>query len=107
MIPMSSLWGLWRRDGRWTKTEVRHLPMDRSLLGSRPTILGLVDTLGGLHEAVNIAAELANIKGDISIVRPYRREKSPFLIFLGSSWGNLIRSVGSSFVGSAAHVSVQ
>ena len=37
--------------------------------------LGLVDTLGGLNEAVMIAADLAEIEGDPKIVRFYERKK--------------------------------
>ncbi|MDF1546017.1 MAG: signal peptide peptidase SppA [bacterium] len=37
--------------------------------------LGLVDTLGGLKEAVDLAGELADIKGLPALVRPYKKRK--------------------------------
>lgn len=37
--------------------------------------LGLVDTLGGLHEAVMLAAELAGLDGEPKVVRPFERKK--------------------------------
>ena len=36
---------------------------------------GLVDTLGGLYEAVGLAGELAGLTGEPKIVRPYERRK--------------------------------
>jgi protease-4 len=51
--------------------------------------LGLVDTLGGLNEAVTIAADLAKVEGKPDLVRPYRRKKVTFWDFLGGFLGSL------------------
>ncbi len=41
--------------------------------------LGLVDTLGGLNDAVKLAADLAEVKGKPRVVRPYIKKRlSPF-----------------------------
>lgn len=45
--------------------------------------LGLVDTLGGLNEALEIAAELAGIDGEPKPVRPYERKKISIFDLLG------------------------
>jgi protease-4 len=46
---------------------------------------GLVDTIGGLKEAIDLAAELAGIDGDPEVIRPYERKRS--------SWANLLGGV--------------
>jgi protease-4 len=46
--------------------------------------LGLVDTLGGLKEAIDLAAELAEIDGKPRVVRPYRRKKVSIFDLFGS-----------------------
>lgn len=52
--------------------------------GAQAYNLGLVDTLGGLKEAIDLAAELAEIDGEPKIVRPYRRKKVSIFDLLGS-----------------------
>jgi protease-4 len=51
--------------------------------------LGLVDTLGGLKEAVDLAADLAELEGEPRMVRPYRRERVTIFDLLG----NLLQNV--------------
>ena len=81
------------------EAEVRKFADGSIFTGHQALELGLVDTLGGLHEAVNIAAELGNVKGDINIVRPYRRETVSVFDLLGKFLGKFDSSVGSNFVG--------
>jgi protease-4 len=80
-------------------TEVKKFADGSVFTGRQALELGLVDSLGGLHEAVNIAAELGNIKGDINIVRPYRRETVSIFDLFGKFMGKFDASVGSSFDG--------
>ncbi len=61
--------------------------------------LGLVDTLGGLTEAIEIAAELAGLDGEPNVVRPYERKKLSPLDLLGGLFGWAASSVGSEFEG--------
>jgi protease-4 len=61
--------------------------------------LGLVDTLGGLTEAIEIAAELAGVEGKPTVVRPYERKKLSPLDLLGGLFGWAASSVGSQFDG--------
>ncbi|MDD3730800.1 MAG: signal peptide peptidase SppA [candidate division Zixibacteria bacterium] len=61
--------------------------------------LGLVDTLGGLKEAVDLAANLAEIKGEPRVVKPYRREKLSIFDLLGNILENLNKKVENSTVG--------
>lgn len=51
--------------------------------------LGLIDTLGGFKEAVELAAELAGIEGEPDIVRPYHRERKGFFDLIGYFFGDL------------------
>ena len=46
--------------------------------------LGLVDTLGGLNEAVLIAADLANIDGDPKVVRVQKRKELSIFDLMGN-----------------------
>lgn len=43
----------------------------------------LIDTLGGLKEAVDLAGELAGIEGSPKVVRPFKKKRVPFLDLLG------------------------
>jgi len=79
--------------------EVRKFADGSVFTGRQALELGLVDSLGGLHEAVNIAAELGKIKGDINIVRPYRRESVSIFDLLGNFMGKFDAAVGSNFDG--------
>ena len=57
--------------------------------GSQAYNLGLVDTLGGLYEAVELAAELAGIGPEPDIVRPRQRETSSIFDLLTSLRGGV------------------
>lgn len=46
--------------------------------------LGLVDTLGGLNEAVEIAADLAGLEGGPEVIRQYEKKKITLFDILGS-----------------------
>ncbi len=71
------------------KEEVYPLADGSIFTGLQAMNLGLVDTLGGLYEAVDLAADLAGVRGEPSVVRPYRREKVSIFDFLGSFLGDL------------------
>lgn len=66
-------------------SQVRSLADGRIFTGSQAKRLGLVDDLGGLQEAIRIAAKLADIKGEPEVIE-YR--SSSFLNYLKafSSW---------------------
>lgn len=62
--------------------------------------LGLVDTLGGLNEAVQIAAELADMDEEPKLVRSYKSEKITIFDLL-NKFSNLLdktveRNISSS-----------
>jgi protease-4 len=61
--------------------------------------LGLIDTLGGLHEAVNLAAELAEMTGEPKIVRPTRREKITIFDLLGQTLSKVNSAVDQKLAG--------
>ena len=69
--------------------DVKRLADGSIFTGLQAYNLGLVDTLGGLHEAVQIAAELADISGEPHITRPYRREKPRIWDLIGSLFGRI------------------
>ena len=63
-------------EGRGMEREDIYPLADGSIFtGHQAMNLGLVDTLGGLKEAVELAAKLADIEGEPKIVRPYKRRK--------------------------------
>jgi protease-4 len=54
---------------------------------------GLVDTIGGLKEAIDLAAELAGIEGDPEVVRPYERKRGAWSDLLGGVLGEMFGEV--------------
>ncbi|PWB68377.1 signal peptide peptidase SppA [candidate division GN15 bacterium] len=82
-----------------SEEEVRKFADGSVFTGRQALDLGLVDSLGGLHEAVQLAADLGNVKGDINIVRPYRRETVSIFDLLGKFMGKFDAAVGSNFDG--------
>ncbi len=60
---------------------------------------GLVDTLGGLEEAIQVAANLAGVQGEPTVLRPVRREKISVFDLLGKFMGNVDATVGDKFAG--------
>jgi protease-4 len=82
-----------------SEEEVKRFADGSVFTGRQAAGLGLVDSLGGLHEAVNIAADLGKIKGDINIVRPYRRESVTIFDLLGRFMGKFDAAVGGGFDG--------
>lgn len=64
---------------------------------------GLVDTIGGLKEAIDLAADLAGIDGDPDVVRPYERRRSAWGDLLGGLLGGMLgevrRAVDEEFSG--------
>lgn len=73
------------------KEQVYPLADGSVFTGSQAKNLGLVDTLGGLHEAIDLAAELGNVD-DPSVVRQSERERVTIWDLLG---GDLSKSVAS------------
>ncbi len=61
--------------------------------------IGLVDTIGGLKEAIDLAADLAGIEADPSVVRPYRRRQSSVFDLMGSFFGNIESKLNGGTVG--------
>jgi protease-4 len=62
------------RERRMSPEKVRELADGRVYTGERAVELGLVDTLGTYEDAVRIAAGIAGISGEPSIVRERRRQ---------------------------------
>ena len=62
------------RSGKLTEAEVRQLADGRIFTGEEAVTLKLVDRLGNLGDAVNVAARRAGIEADPATVYPRRRE---------------------------------
>ena len=81
------------------KAEVYPLADGSIYTGLQAYNLGLVDTLGGLQQAVELAGKLANIQGEPSVIRPPKREKLSIFDLIGQFSGKLNSAVGNSFSG--------
>jgi len=77
------------------KEEVYPLADGSVFTGQMAYNLGLVDTLGGLYEAVELAAELAGIDEDPGIVRPYKRKRLGLADLL-TGWLSDVRTAAES-----------
>jgi protease-4 len=82
-------------------TEVRSIADGRVFTGRQALALRLVDQLGDLEDSIQVAAELAGIKGKPKVVR--RERRVPFLEYLKdetASWLSdvVARSIGGSMV---------
>jgi len=82
-------------DGRNTlndKDELDNIALGRVWTGNKAKQYGLVDTIGGLHDAINIAKEHANIKGDIDLVElPEVNDFNIFDLFKDDNDTNIIK----------------
>jgi protease-4 len=70
--------------------EVEEIADGRILTGRRAMELGLVDKLGTLDDAILIAGEMAEIKGEPRLIR--RREAPKLLDFIGDLIGGIARA---------------
>lgn len=72
-------------EGRGKDREDVYVVADGSIFtGHQAYNLGLVDSLGGLNEAIHLAADMAGLTGEPSVVRPYRREQVGIFDLMGS-----------------------
>lgn len=78
-------------------SENRHIPMQkldpiadgRIFAGDQALKLGLIDKLGGLHTAKELAAKMCGIKGEATLVYPSPRKKD-FYSLLANSLANVV-----------------
>lgn len=86
-------------EGRGKEREEIYPLADGSIYtGLQAQNLGLVDELGGLKEAVQLAADLADIT-DPKIVRPYKRDKIGLFDLLNGLVGSVTAKVENSMAG--------
>jgi protease-4 len=64
------------------REKVFELADGRIFSGREAKELGLVDYLGNFQDAVNIAKQMAEIKGEVRLVYPERKRRSPILDYL-------------------------
>lgn len=87
-------------EGRGKDKEEVYVVADGSIFtGQQAYNLGLVDSLGGLNEAINLAADLAGLEGEPSVVRPYKRESVGIFDLLGSVLHEVSERVETPFSG--------
>jgi protease-4 len=87
-------------EGRGMEREDVYAVADGSIFsGLQAYNLGLVDTLGGLNAAVELAAELAGIDEDPDIVRPRTRSRGFLSDLVSSLLGDLGHQVGGAVSG--------
>jgi len=82
-----------------TKEDVYPLADGSIFTGLQAYNLGLVDTLGGLNEAVELAAELAEIEDEPNVIRPYKRERGTIFDLFGTFLENINQKVENSSSG--------
>lgn len=58
-----------------SEEEIEKIADGRVFTGEQAKNLGLVDSLGGLYEAVNLAGEMANIKGEPGVTEKHKKRK--------------------------------
>jgi protease-4 len=81
------------------KTEIYPLADGSVYTGLQAYNLGLIDTLGGLHEAVELAADLAEITGEPTVVRPTYRERVSIFDLLGQTLSKVNSAVDQKLAG--------
>jgi protease-4 len=79
------------RERKMSPEKVRGLADGRVFTGEQAVELGLVDTLGTFEDAVRIAAGIAGINGEPSIVRERRRQGWWDMMFGGA--GETLRDI--------------
>ena len=79
-------------DGRHLSLEkTRNLADGRIYSGAQARELGLVDDLGNFQDAVDIAKDLAGIKGDVSLVYPQKNRMRFFDKFIENIAGSIMK----------------
>lgn len=87
-------------EGRGLEKDSVHSFADGSVFtGLQAYHMGLVDTLGGLHEAIELAAGMAHLSGEPSIVRPIRKDRTSLWDLLGQFMGSVNSAVERQFSG--------
>jgi len=81
------------------KDEIYPLADGSIFTGLQAYNLGLVDTLGGLKEAEDLAANLAGIEGKPKIVRPVRKKRVSIFDLLGQLLNTINHTVKDEFCG--------
>lgn len=71
--------------------EVREIADGRVFSGAQAKELGLVDTLGNFQDAVEIAKDMAGIKGNVTLVYPDKTKLDLWEMFLNKSGKAFIR----------------
>ncbi len=81
------------------KEEVYPLADGSVFTGLQAYNLGLADTLGGLKEAIDLAADLADLGDDPRVVRPYERRQAGLFDLLGGLLGEVEEAVNYQVIG--------
>lgn len=87
-------------EGRGMENDAVYPLADGSIFtGVQARNLGLVDTLGGLNEAIFIAADLADVKGEPRVVRPIKRRQITIFDLLGGVVQSVKTDIQNSLAG--------
>lgn len=80
------------------REKVEEIADGRILTGAKAKELGLVDRLGNFEDAIDLAKELAGIKGDVDLVYPKRPSEFSILdFFLQGDAGMVYKSIVDAF----------
>jgi len=73
--------------------KTREIADGRIFSGAQAKELGLVDVLGNFQDAVEIAKNMATIKGDVTLVYPKKSKLDLWDLFLGSAADSIVRQI--------------
>ena len=73
--------------------KTREIADGRIFSGAQAKELGLVDVLGNFQDAVELAKNIATIKGDVTLVYPKKSKLDLWDLFLGSAADSIVRRI--------------
>jgi len=79
------------RKGKIQEDKLRTISDGRFFTGEKAKEIGLVDNLGNFYDAVRVACELANVKGEPELIYPRKRWESYLELFMESTLGAVAR----------------
>lgn len=87
--------------------KVREIADGRIIMGETARKLGLVDELGNLEDAINVAVQLGKIEGEPELIYPKKKKRSLIDLLLGSEVTGRVNAYLDSLDGSMSFLRYQ